>query len=310
MKQQLSDYIKHLSKQDRKNLSQKALKVCEEAGELAKVVLPFDNADGTIHRFVDKNRILEEVADVYLTAISIAYGLDFSDDDIEDAIVTKAKKWADIQQSEARVQGKIPYEIHITVASAPAEVFAEDCKQLEVKPIMLELQSGNKVFNDVMTSSVHIGNNRSAYDEMKRISNGLTKKGYDVVREKIETVPWHPAAPSSKSMSTEMPKNCYFETHIGVNVPNIMERKETLQEIALQHNAHMSRNAFKIHEDGSYMQMITMRKYEGTAELFEVEANELYKSITCERYDVEKRITEFSIYDTKVSHDASWLKNE
>lgn len=48
---------------------------------------------------------------------------------------------------------------------------------------------------DVMTSSKHFGDNRSAYEEANRIANKLTSFGYKVVRKKIETVPWHPAAP-------------------------------------------------------------------------------------------------------------------
>ena len=107
----LSDFIKELTEQDTKSLSQKALKVCEETGELAKVILPFDNADGTLHRFVDKQRILEEIADIYLTSISIAYDLGFTDDEIEEMVTTKTKKWADIQMREAKVKDNIPFEL-------------------------------------------------------------------------------------------------------------------------------------------------------------------------------------------------------
>jgi hypothetical protein len=46
-----------------------------------------------------------------------------------------------------------------------------------------------------MTSSKHFGDNRSAYDESLRIVNELKDYGYKVVRSKIESVPWHPAAP-------------------------------------------------------------------------------------------------------------------
>lgn len=44
MNKQFFDYLRHLSKQDRKTLSQKALKLFEEGGELARVILPFDGA--------------------------------------------------------------------------------------------------------------------------------------------------------------------------------------------------------------------------------------------------------------------------
>jgi hypothetical protein len=303
----LTKFIKELTEQDNKNLSQKALKVCEEAGELAKVVLPFDNADGTLHRFVDKHKILEEVADVYLTAISVAYDLGFTDDEINDMIDTKAKKWADLQRHENKVNEKIPFEIHVTVQAADTDIFREVCKKLDVKPIILDLQTKNKtIIKDIMSSSTHMGTNRSAYEEMKRISHGLAMEGYDVVREKIETVPWHPAAPSNDSEKS-MPKNCYFETHIGVNVLN-ENRKKYLESVVGLFDAHMSRNAFKVHDDGSWMQMVTMRWYKGTREHFEREADALYKTIQNHGFDVEKRITEFSIYDTKVSHDFEWLR--
>ncbi len=78
MSPELFEYIQRLSLADKKTLSQKALKVAEESGELAKVVLPFDNAAGTIHRFIEKGRILEESVDVILTAISIAYELGYT----------------------------------------------------------------------------------------------------------------------------------------------------------------------------------------------------------------------------------------
>ena len=72
---------------------------------------------------------------------------------------------------------------------------------------MLDLQRDQIVIKDVMTSSVFMGNNTGAYQEMKRISNGLWAAGFEILREKIETVPWHPAAPSSTNRSIIMPKD-------------------------------------------------------------------------------------------------------
>lgn len=301
-------FIRELAKQDRKTLSQKALKVCEEAGELAKVILPYDNASGTIHRFVDRKAILEEIADVYLTIISIAYAEDFSDEEIQDMVEYKAKKWADIQRVEAKLQDKIPYEIHVTVSGEISkDKFIRVCNGLGVKPIILDLQKDENIIKDVMTSSVYMGNNRGAYQEMKRISNGLWAQGFEIAREKIETVPWHSAAPSSKGRTILMPKDCYFETHIGVVVPNQFgTQKSILARVAKDYGAHLSRNAFKTHADGSFTQMVTYRKYEGTYEEFEAEAQRLETAIR-ERFAIEKRITEFSIFDTKVSHDSAWL---
>jgi len=313
MKNETSDYIKHLTKHDKKNLSQKALKVCEEVGELAKVVLPFDNAYATTHRFVDRQRILEEVADVYLTSISIAYDLGFNDDDIEEMIYRKSLKWGDLQNREDRLldkfdENKIPYEIHVTVTGARKTEFYSTCKQLEVKPIVLDLQlkDGKGFFEDVMTSSVHIGNNHSAYEELERIVTGLIQEGFTVVREKIETVPWHPAAPSDEHINPVMPKDCYFECHIGVIINGDEDYKQ-LECVASICDAHLSRNVFKKHSDGSSTVMITYRKYNGTYEDFKKGMEWLQLEIERTECLTEKVITEFSIYDTKVSHDAEWL---
>jgi NTP pyrophosphatase (non-canonical NTP hydrolase) len=157
---QLLDYIKKLSLDDKKTLSQKALKVAEESGELAKVVLPFDNAAGTIHRFIEKGRILEESVDVILTAISIAYELGYSHEEIEETMRLKAEKWQGIQYKETQVDDMIPFEIHVSVQlkEGQEERFRNICGLINsatpVKPIILDLENkGQSVMQDVMTSS-------------------------------------------------------------------------------------------------------------------------------------------------------------
>ena len=99
-----NEFIKQLSLNDKKTLSQKALKTCEEVGELAKAILPFDSAHGTNHRFVDREKILEEIADVHLTNISIAYSLNFTDEEIMDMIHQKSLKWSELQANEEKAQ--------------------------------------------------------------------------------------------------------------------------------------------------------------------------------------------------------------
>jgi hypothetical protein len=82
MDQQLLDFIRTLSINDKKTLIGKALKSAEECGELAKAVLPFENAPGTTHRFIEKNKILQECVDLMLTAMSIVYDLGYSDEEL------------------------------------------------------------------------------------------------------------------------------------------------------------------------------------------------------------------------------------
>jgi len=258
---------------------------------------------------VDKEIILEEVIDTMLTAISIAYDIGADDTDIEDMLGKKITKWADLQQREDKMKETVPYEIHITVKDANKELFKRRCKELGVKPIILDLQQndGKTVFEDVMTSSKHFGNNSSAYAEMERIYTGLILEEFFVVRRKIETVPWHPAAPSKEHVNPTMPPNCYFETHIGVEVND--NTIGILRNISNLHDCHMSKNAFKTNEDGSYVIMVTYRAYDGTREEFLKKTTTIRKIIKQNKFLINNIVTEFSVYDTKMSHDNEWILN-
>lgn len=315
MNKQFLDYIRTLTKSDKKTLSQKALKTAEEVGELAKVVLPFDNAYATNHRFVEREKILEEAIDTTLCALSIAYELNFTDEEIDEMFIRKAEKWAMLQAKEVDLKYPLPYEIHITVNLEVNDEydildFKHVCESIGVKPIVIDLQKkdGESVMHDVMTSSKHFGDNASAYREAQRIAIKLIGEEFNIVRTKIETVPWHPAAP--KFINEQMPKNCYFESHLAITLPN-EEELERLRR-AIQFSIpllHISQNVFKRMENGSFVVMATYRAYGGTTEIFNNEVAQIKSRLEEFGFSVSKPITEFAVYDTKISHDASWLNN-
>lgn len=314
MTPKLLDYIRHLSKQDKKNLSQKTLKVAEETGELAKVALPYDNAFATTHRFVAREQILEESVDVMLTALSVAYDLDFTDDEIDEMVALKTEKWAMLQYKESQIVYPLPYEIHVTVKlsedtnlrHAALDTFKYDCGEVGVKPIVLDLQTqqGISIMDDVMTSSKHFGDNTSAFMEARRIAEELSWRGYDVVRTKIETVPWHPAAPIDNQL---MPPDCYFESHIPIIVEN--DRIDALRQ-QLPVGLHLSQNVFKQNEDGTVVIMGTLRSYDMSSSAFQCEVKRVVEYLTVYGYSVGKTHVEFAIYDTKGSHDSAWIESK
>jgi len=305
------DTLRTLTGADSKTLSQKALKAAEEVGELAKVVLPFEGAYATTHRFVDRRRVLEEVVDVILCARSIAYDLEFDDSEIEDVVIHKMRKWAELQSREKKANYPVPYESHITARTNEIERFKGTCAALGVKPIVLDLQNqqGETVMHDVMTSSTFMGDNPGAYNEMERIAAGLSEAGFEVVRKKIETVPWHPAAPDAPGIhegAQEMPKDCYFETHFGVVCDSV--RRDELQRIAEQLDAHLSRNIFKKLDGDNFKIMLTARSYTGSATAFKGRVQNIEATLKERGFDVDKVIVEFSVYDTRVNHDSSWIR--
>ena len=312
------DFIKNLSIKDKKTLSQKGLKLVEEIGELARVILPYDSAHGTNHRFIDREAILEEVVDVYLTNISIAHSLGFTDEEFNDMLVKKSEKWSQLQAAEEKAEFPLPFEIHVTVES-PKDIdkFKQACSLIEVKPIVIDLEiNDGSLIKDVMTSSKHFGDNRTAYEESERIVSELKNRGYKVVRNKIESVPWHPAAPVI-STGKEIPNGCYFESHLGVVIKP--EEKESLNEfvkytltdshlIELSGTAKLSQNFFKKSKDGSsFINMLTYRSNMCGSPKFKLEVEGIKHLLKEEGFEFEKVEVEYAVYDTNVTHDAKWI---
>lgn len=311
MRPDLLTYVKALSLADKKTITQKVLKLMEEAGELAKVALPFDNAYATNHRFVTRQRMLEESVDSMLVSLSVIYSLGFDDQDMETMLKKKADYWAELQSREDLLANRMPkgtpYELHITVAEAPdVEAFKLACAAAEVKPILLDLQTrSDDVIKDVMTSSVVFGSNTDALAALEAQTKVLESHGLRVVRKKIETVPWHPAAPSEQHATPVMPKDCYFECHFGVKVPEGPQTAR-LRLLARELGCHMSRNTFKRTADYVVV-MLTYRDYAGPYERVTAAVAHIGSTLRAAGYDVDKEIVEFSLYDTKVHHDAAWL---
>lgn len=323
----INDFIKKLSIKDKKTLSQKALKLVEEVGELARVILPYDSAHGTNHRFTNKQEILEELVDVHLSNISIAHSLGFSDEEFNNMLVKKSEKWSKLQAAEEKAEFPLPYEIHITVDTSDMrdtilfdrkpfdiEQFKVACNEIGVKPIVIDLEINE--LKDVMTSSKFFGDNRTAYEESERISNELFEFGFEVVRKKIETVPWHPGAPVI-STGKEIPNDCYFESHIGVIITK--DEKEMLNEfvnstltngdiIELSGTAKLSKNFFKkADENGNFVNMLTYRSNMCGSSKFKLEVEGIKHLLNEEGFNFEKLEVEYAIYDTNVSHDNKWI---
>ena len=310
MRPDILDAIKQLTAADPKSLSAKTLKLFEEGGELAKSVLPYEGAAGTLHRIVHKGKLLEEVADVMLVALSIAYELGFDDDAISSAMLKKSLYWAELQKNEAGINpDKIPHEIHVTVESAvDIESFRDACKSIGVKPVVLALHTQpGAIIRDVMTSQVVIGTTTDAFHAMEATGAGLAAQGYRVVRSKIEAAPWHPSAPTLANGLQHSEHN-YFESHIEVYVNEDSDiNLNRLMYCLAQQDAHVSGNFFKS-TDTHKTVMVTLRRYTGTLEDFKSALERLKNLLRICNFEYNKKdIVEYSIYDSKVMHDDEWI---
>lgn len=315
MNPELLKFIRQLSVADKKTLSQKGLKLAEECGELAKDILPYETASGSLHKIVHKNQILENSIDNILVALSIAYSLDYTDEEIVAMMHKKANYWAQIQSGEDKVDSnKIPHEIHITIqgrdgANIDLEDFRAVCSKLGVKPIVLDLHTKEGAeIKDIMTSSISVSSTATAIYKMNELKEQLTKRGYNVVRNKLESVPWHPMVPNreNKFKHTE---GCYFESHIEVFIDGSNPLSmPALKGIAANHDLHVSRNFFKRTDSGIFTIMLTLRDYTGTIEDFKQKVSEAREAIKSSFDLTGKEEIEYCLYDSNTDHDNIWIK--
>jgi hypothetical protein len=230
----------------------------------------------------------------------------------------KAKKWSELQHREGNTKFPIPYEIHITVnKNSDFEKFKLACEKLGVKALAIDLysKSGEIILDEVMTSCKFIGDNQTAYKKLCDTTNGLIAHGFHIIRQKIETVPWHPAAPSANNSIRDM-RNKYFESHIELmcSEKNLAEIQKFFEEG--KEDLHISINTAKPAEtDGTRPVLVTYRDYNGVYEAFREHTKTLYDLLSMRAslygwHSVQKPVIEFSLYDTNITHDDSWIKEK
>jgi len=93
---------------DTKSLTERALKLAEECGELAQAVLRFSGVSGCItesDQGETTQNILEESVDVLLVVISIMISMGFSESEIDATLMRKCLKWKNkVAISRAEIQ--------------------------------------------------------------------------------------------------------------------------------------------------------------------------------------------------------------
>lgn len=188
-----------------------------------------------------------------------------------------------------------PYEIHVTVRSPDVDAFRAFCTANALKPIVLDLQDreGTTVLTDVMTSSKVTGTVMHAWDEMAGIARTLSISGFNVVRRKLETVPWHHAM------------GRYFEAHIAVRVND--DNIDDLRESARYAKCHMSQNVFKRDGSGMSIFLLTRRDYTASREVFEIGVDASVEFLELDGFHVLKVEKELCVYDSHTAHDAAWI---
>lgn len=198
------------------------------------------------------------------------------------------------------------YEIHVTVALDPQRWadFLAVCAIMNVKPLMLEnLHRDGEFRSDMLTSSVHKGHYKSAFEAMMSIEWSLGQADFKVIRSKIETPPWNAPSLPMRVNSISMPEGCYLESHVNITITPA--QLDDVVVVANRHGAFISRNAKKVGDETQTI-MVT---YRSTSDLedFQDHLEALRADLETSGFPVDKMITEYALCDSNPAHDQEWM---
>jgi hypothetical protein len=186
------------------------------------------------------------------------------------------------------------YEIHITLQVSNIETFIEHCKEIGVKPIIIETQNNNVFEQQIMTSSKYSGSHYLL--KLDELVSFFEDKKYTILRKKVEIQP-------EKKKNDE---HIYYETHLRLKLPRNFNY-EPLIKLCAETNFHLSKNLFK--KDKNYIwQMITYRDYESLSggefalKIYLMEKKLQTLDIFSDKVEIEE-----CIYDSNEEVDKNWL---
>lgn len=164
------------------------------------------------------------------------------------------------------------YESHITVNNFTDEEFKLHCKELGVKPVIIEDDTGSNT-RQTMTARFHRTGLPEALFEMNEIANYF---GDNVIRRKLEKI---------ISKNSEIPPHLYLEFHLKFETSD--EKFASMVEAV---GGHSSRNIAKNRK----YQFATVRTLEG------------YERLKRLNYHLVGTIRECVVYDDNPGIDSGW----
>lgn len=176
------------------------------------------------------------------------------------------------------------YESHVTVDDIEEEDFLTICKRIDVKPILIEMDSGAGFLPQMMTGKFH---KTDDVNVAKREMDFIASQFSSVIRKKLELI---------VGKRTELPEHLYLEFHSKFEIPNnrIYHFLLTVAELG----GHTSVNSLKLKsESGNSYHFATSR-----------DRQTMRKMITelTGQFNLVNTIMECVIYDDNPELDLNW----
>ncbi|BAY86816.1 hypothetical protein NIES267_63270 [Calothrix parasitica NIES-267] len=200
------------------------------------------------------------------------------------------------------------FEAHITVKAVDSELkakFCLVCQKLKVKSVFIELPKG-VTRSQMMTASYHHGAFKDVLQQINQIAEKIVNADFEVTRIKIEAMVSNQDIPISNIEAQKLPKSNYFEFHVKA-ILSALENLEALRKYCLQHNAHLSKNAFKKLIDGKQERFITMRVYSLGYKSAQKQFDKLIILLKNKGFKLSQQQREYTVYDSNLNLDTGWI---
>jgi hypothetical protein len=113
------------------------------------------------------------------------------------------------------------FESHVSVEAQDAQTlerFRETCGEIGVKCLLIELSRG-VTRSQPMANSFHHGTFQQARSEVMDLAKFLARRGFPVLRVKIEAAPDNCDIPETDEHTKSLPPDNYFEFHAKLILP-------------------------------------------------------------------------------------------
>jgi hypothetical protein len=201
------------------------------------------------------------------------------------------------------------FETHLTVASPGTtglEVLRAFAVESKLKITHIVLPRGNEPSQWMLTRH-STGTLEETLAAAHALSSELADRNLSVRRIKVEIDAAHSAAPSSRLEAERRPADRHFEHHLKVLVRPPSLGLDILGDIARRNGAHLSRNAFRVRDDGMEERFLTQRFYACGRGEASAALDALIAGLQQTGFTILDREAEYVVHDDNAAIDAGWM---
>lgn len=202
------------------------------------------------------------------------------------------------------------FEVHLTVrADGALHAFRAWCELEKCKCVRIVLARGVQVEQPMATwrrNDTILPNVLAEATERARL---LERIGLFVVRVKIEADSSNDDVPSTERDALLQPSGNYFEHHVKLRRV-VAAGRELLLRVCLEHNAHLSQNAFREPAEGFEERFVTLRSYQMGRSASEERLNYLLAALDLAGEQIIDVESEYVVHDSNLALDAGWLPHD